>query len=201
MGVKIIDVIFALVSGYAVGWVARDFLKGYGIEISFLHSLLLHYVLPVVFLFCLWLSRLIGRKFLFVFQASKHLIIGGFATVIDLKLFEFLAWTSSVFFPMAPLFSKAVSFLIATLVKYWGNKHWAFEKFEKEKILKEILQFFIVTIIGLILDVGLFYYFIKIMGVQFAMPAQVWVKLSVILAAIAAAFWNFTAYKFLVFKK
>lgn len=197
----IIDVIFALVSGYAVGWVVKDFLKGYGIEISFLYNLLLHYALPIFFLFCLWSADKIGRKLLFVFQAAKHLLVGAFATVVDLKLFELLVWIFSMFFTVSPSFSKAISFLAATSIKYWGNKHWAFEKFEKEGMIREISQFFIVTIVGLGLDVGLFYYFTKIMGPQFATPEAVWIKLSVIFAAIIAALWNFLSYKFLVFKK
>jgi putative flippase GtrA len=105
-----------------------------------------------------------------------------------------------LFIIISPLFSKAISFIIATLTKYWANKHWAFEKHEKEGI-KEMAQFFIVTLIGLALDLLAFYYFIKIMGPQFQMPVKVWTELSIILAALAAALWNFLGYKFIVFKK
>lgn len=198
---KIIDAVFALVSGYAIGWVARDFIKDYGIDIGFLYSLLLHYILPVFSVFCLWIAFLAGKRFLFVFQAAKHLLIGAFATVVDLKLFEALVWTLSLLFPKAYIFPKTISFLAATLIKYWGNKHWAFEKHEKLEAKKEILLFFLVTIVGLILDVGLFYYFTKVLGPQFAIPTEIWLKLSVLMAAIVAAIWNFLSYKFLVFKK
>jgi len=198
---KIIDVFFALICGYSIGWVARDFIKDYGVDIGLLVSLVLHYVVPLFALFCLWIAFLIGRKFLFIFQAAKHLLIGAFATIIDLKLFEFLAWTFSLFLPVPPFIYKGGSFLVATSIKYWGNKHWAFEKHEKTEFTKEVTQFFLVTIVGLVLDVGFFYYFTKIMGPQFAIPAEVWVKLSVLMAALIAAVWNFLSYKFFVFKK
>jgi putative flippase GtrA len=198
---KIIDIIFALISGYVVGWIARDFLKGYGVDIGFFYNLLLHYLLPLFSLFCLWIAYLIGKKFLFVFQGAKHLLVGAFVTVIDLKLFEFLVWGFSLFFAITPAVLKGVSFLVATSIKYWGNKHWAFEKHEKEDMIREISQFLIVTVVGLGIDVGSFFYFTKIMGPQFATPEPVWVKLSVILAAIVAALWTFAGYKFLVFKK
>lgn len=198
---KVIDVIFALVSGYVIGWIARDFLKGYGVDIGFFCSLSLHYLLPLFSLLCLWIAYLIGKKFLFVFQGAKHLLVGAFVTVIDLKLFEFLVWGFSLFFTITPVILKGISFLIATSIKYWGNKYWAFEKHEKEDIIREVSQFFIVTVVGLGIDVGSFFYFTKIMGPQFGTPETVWIKLSVILAAAVAAIWTFAGYKFLVFKK
>ncbi|MFH1762263.1 MAG: GtrA family protein [bacterium] len=197
---KIIDVVFALICGRVVAWIAADFLKGYGIEIAGLYSLLLYYVLPLFSLFCLWLAFLIGKKFLFVYQAAKHLLIGALAAVVDIKIFQLSAWLFSMVIIINPLVSKGISFLVATLVKYWGNKHWAFEKHEKEGI-KEMTQFFIVTFVGLGLDLAAFYYFIKIMGPQFQMPADVWTELSIILAAAVAFLWNFLGYKFIVFKK
>ena len=198
---KVIDVIFAIIAGYAVSWIARDFLKGYGVDLSLLDSLLLHHILPLVSAFCLWLAFLIGKKFLFVYQGAKYLLVGAFVTVIDLEFFEILMWFFSLFGGVNMIFSKAVSFLAATYVKYWGNKHWAFEKPEKEEFAKELLQFFVVTTVGLGIDVGSFFYFTKIMGPQFSAPEEVWIKLSVIFAATVAALWNFLGYKFLVFKK
>jgi len=124
----------------------------------------------------------------FVSQLVKHLFVGGFATIIDLIFFKVFIF----FLPGFLIIPKSVSFLIATSLKYLGNKYWAFEKYEKEKIIKEFLQFFAVTLVGLIFDVGSFLYFTKIMP---------WTELNVIFAAAVAAVWNFTAYKFLVFKK
>ncbi len=119
-----------------------------------------------------------------VLQAIKHLIVGALATLIDLAVFMVLFW-------MSPLISKSISFLIATIIKYWGNKHWAFQKPEKDGMVKEASQFFLVTLVGLIIDVLSFYYF----------SFYFWRSVSVIFAAAVAAAWNFTAYKFLVFKK
>jgi len=196
---RIIDIIFALVSGWMVNWVAFDILRGFGVDFG-LWRWLLSWVFPIIALSFLWLSHLIGRKILFVFQAAKHILVGAFATVVDLKIFEGLAilFSSAIGFS---LIFKGISFLLSTSLKYWGNKHWAFEKHEKETPLKEISQFFIVTLIGLALDTGSFFYFTKIMGVQFSLTPHLWTEFSVIFAAIIAAVWNFTAYKFLVFKK
>lgn len=196
---KAIDVIFALACGWMLNWVVFDILQSFGIDFG-LWRWLLSWVLPIIAFVCLWLAYLIGRKFLFVFQAAKHILVGAFATVVDLKIFEGLVILFSGAVGITLVF-KGISFLFSTTLKYWGNKHWAFEKFEKEELVKEISQFFIVTVIGLILDTGSFFYFTKIMGSQFGLSFHIWTEFSVIFAAIIAAVWNFLGYKFLVFKK
>lgn len=198
---KVIDIIFALFCGRIVAWVAHDFLKGYGVEIGY-YKYLLYYTLPIVSVVCLWLSYLIGKKILFVFQVAKHVLVGTFATIVDLKVFELLIWLFSMSFATVnPMISKGISFLISTSLKYWGNKHWTFEKPEKDGIGQEIFKFIVVMIIGLGIDVGTFFYFTKILGPQFGTPEDIWVKTSVIFAALIAAIWNFTGDKFIVFKK
>lgn len=196
---KVVDVIFALFCGWMVNWVAFDFLKSFGIDFG-LWRWLLSWVLPVIFLTCLWIAFLIGKKLLFVFQAAKFFLVGVFATVVDLKVFDLLLLLFSSL-AGALIIPKGISFLAATSLKYWGNKHWAFEKHEKEELIKEISQFFVVTVVGLLLDTGSFLYFVKIMGPQFNLTLHIWTEFSVIFAALIAATWNFLGYKFLVFKK
>ena len=138
----------------------------------------------------------------FVFQAVKYSLVGAFATIVDLELFELLVWLSSFsFITISPVIPKGTSFLISVFVKYWGSKHWTFEKPEKEGIKQEIFQFIVVTAVGLVIDIGSFFYFTKIMGPQLGASEDIWIKLSVIFAALVAAIWNFLGYKFLVFKK
>ncbi len=195
---KKIDIIFAILSGWGVAWLASSLLKDYGIYIKFL-SLILAIGLPILSFIGLWISYLIGKKFLFVFQAAKFLLIGVLATLVDLSAFKFLgviflgtAFTNLVF--------KGASFLIATFAKYWGNKFWAFEKMEKEGMGKEITQFYVVTAIGLGIDVGIFSLIVNKIGPQFGTPLATWNTIGVLIAAIVVSVWNFLGYKFIVFK-
>jgi len=176
--------------------------------------------LPILAFIGLWISYLIGKKFLFVFQAAKFLLIGVLATLADLSAFKFLgviflgtAFTNLVF--------KGASFLTATFAKYWGNKFWAFEKMEKEgmgdevslprslpsssssvktSMVKEITQFFVVTTIGLGINVGIFSLIVNKIGPQFGTPLATWNTIGVLIAAIVVSVWNFLGYKFFVFK-
>lgn len=198
---KTIDIILSLVCGWLVGWLASGFLKDYGFNIGFFQYFL-PLAIAVVSFCCLYVAYLIGKKYLFVFQLGKHILMGAFATVIDLKFFELSVWFFSVFFiVLNPIIAKGLSFLVSTSFKYLGNKNWTFEKPEKDGLGSEITKFFMVVIIGLGIDVGSFFYFTKILGPQFGASEDVWVKSSVILAALIAAIWNFTGEKFLVFKK
>lgn len=201
---KVTDIIFALISGRILGFLVGDFLREWGIRIGFYWILVIWLVLPLVSLACLGVAYWAGKKLLFVFQGVKFLLVGAVATVVDLKLFEFLIWIFPIY-----ILAKGISFIISTFLKYWGNKHWAFQGHEsfdttrdkQENIYKEVMQFFTITLVGLIIDVGFFYYFTNIMGPQFQIPNAVWVKFSVIFAALVAAVWNFLGYKHLVFKK
>lgn len=196
------DTIFAIVCGLAVAWIAADFFKGpEGYPGWFFF-----FIVPALSVIGLWLVDLIGKKILFVKQAGRFALAGAFADVIDIKVFQLL-------FLLAPfsLVFKGISFLIATVVKYLANKHWAFPARigyaegvaggRKNDIIKELIQFFVVTLGGLILNVGSFYYFTKIMGPQFSMPVKAWTELSIIFSALVVAIWNFSGYKFIVFKK
>lgn len=129
-------------------------------------------------------------------QALKHLIVGGFAVVIDVVFFELFIMLS-----VAVILAKAISFLISVVIKYIGNKYWAFQKNSTDNIYMEIMQFLAITFLGLAIDVSAFYYFTQAIGPQLDITESVWLKLGVIFAAGAAAAWNFLGYKFLVFKK
>ncbi len=183
------DIIFAIICGLAVSWIAVDFFGKFG--------WIFIIVFPILSVIGLWLADLIGKKFLFVHQAGKFVLAGAFADVIDIKVFQFLFW----FFPFS-LLLKAISFLVATLIKYWTNKYWSFNapaELNQQKSFwdKQMVYFFVVTAVGLALNVVSFYYFGKI---QTGLPDKAWTELCIIFAALVAAIWNFLGYKFLVFK-
>jgi putative flippase GtrA len=150
---------------------------------------------------CLWIAFLIGKKYLFVFQLAKFLLIGVLATIFDLgTLSAFIAYfgiSSGVTY----LAFKAVSFMIATVLKYIPDKFWAFKKPETANMSKEFYQFFAVTLTGLIINVSIAHLIVNVMGPQFSLPAALWGNLGGIGAVIVTFAWNFVGYKFFVFKK
>jgi putative flippase GtrA len=200
------DIILALVAGGGVGWLIfrtiRDsgLVSVYGVSADLLgwFGFLLF---PVLSLFCLWLSYIVGKRFLFVFQAAKFVLVGILATLLDLIIFKSLGWISGLSSDWSRSVFKGVSFFGATFGKYWGNKLLAFEHSEMGSVQKEMTQFFVVTLIGMGINVGIFSLIVNTLGPQFGINMQVWETFGVILAALAGAGWNFLGYKVIVFKK
>ena len=145
---KKIDIIFAILCGLSVAWIAKDFFG----EKSWIFFI----VLPLLSIIGLYAVVFLGKKFPFIEQVGKFVLIGSFADVIDIKVYQLLFWLTP-----ASLLFKGISFLIAVAIKYWLNKHWAFDKPGQDGIKKEVAQFFSITLGGLLLNIGSFYYYIQ----------------------------------------
>lgn len=200
------DIILSILSGGGVAWLVNGMIKTSGIKSVLgvnvtVFEWFLYIFLPILTVFILWVSYQVGKKFLFVVQIAKFVLIGVLATLFDLIVFRSLGWVSGLSTKGSRTTFKGISFLGATLAKYWGNKFWAFEQAEMKGAEKEFTQFFIVTLMGLGINVGAFYLFVNIIGPLFGIPFEVWETLGVILAALAVSVWNFVGYKFIVFKK
>ncbi len=192
---KVFDATLALLFGAGVALGLVEFLAGQRMP----YVILLCVILPALCVLGIYIGEIIGKKYLIVYQLARHVLVGAFATIVDLKVFELLGFFFGLL--VSPIIFKAISFIFSTGIKYVGNKHWAFEKQDTLHIGHEATKFFVITLIGLLLDVGVFYFCTNMLGAQFGLALGLWAKVSVIISAIVAAVWNFIGYKFLVFKK
>lgn len=196
------DIIYSLIIGeIAAIYFVSVFKELVAPKFIFLYSWGLLILLPALSLFGIWISFLIGKKFLVIFQIAKYILSGILATVIDLSVINLLMVITGVSAGLYYKVFKAFSFLAATFVKFVISKFWTFEKFEKEKSLKETVQFFIVTLIGLIINVGAASFVNEVIGPQYGLSERLWGNISAIGAAFVSFAWNFVGYKFIVFKK
>lgn len=177
---NIFSFIFSAICGLLVAEILREF--GY-----YFYGFLFIF-LPILSVVCLFMAEYFGKKFLFVFQISKHILVGVFATIIDLKVFELLFWALSF-----DILVKTFSFIISVCIKYIGNKFWTFKKTEEGITKFEFFKFFITNLVGLVIDVLCFIILTRF----FSFEARV----SVLISAIIAGIWNFCMDKFFVFKK
>lgn len=196
-----IDVIFAVLAGGGISLLISGLLRSYGLELKPFLNWFLLIVFPILAIIGLWIAELIGKRFLFIYQIAKFLLIGILATLVDLGVLNFLIWISPIYLGWYFNIFKGISFLVATFAKFWGNKFWAFEKTEKTGMGKEITQFYLVTLVGLVINVGIASFLVNTIGPKFGMPTTIWLNFGAIVAAIIVAVWNFLGYKFIVFKK
>lgn len=125
----------------------------------------------------------LGRQFV------RFCSIGAINTVIDFSVYFVL--TRFLGFNDWYLVAKAVSFLIATLFSFFGNRFWTFKQ-RTTVAYMELVKFYIVVGTGIILNVSVHY---LITGV-FHLPDLV----SVFVAAITTAVWGFSMIKLLIFR-
>lgn len=198
---KKIDLILSLVTGEGVAWLFVWLLKNSPLNLPILNWILVIFF-PILAIFGIFIAEIIGRKFLFVYQLAKFLLVGAFFAVFDLIILNFLmAWlgiTKEAMIKYA-LF-VAISFIVVTIFKYFANKYWAFEKKEKERIEKEFTTFFLVTAISGFIQVGiasLSFKFLVSVGISELLAGNI----GKIIGIVVASVWNFIGYKFVVFKK
>ena len=198
---KKIDIILSIITGEGVALLFAWLIKNSKPEL-FSASLSLLIIFPILAVFCMWLAYLIGKKFLFVFQFAKFIIIGVFFALFDLVILNSLM----AYFGITAeertryLVFVGTSFIITTMVKYIGDKFWAFEKKQGEKVHSELGKFFLVTLISLGLQIGVASYIFARVIPQ-GIPVFVWANIGKILGIAVASIWNFLGYKFIVFKK
>lgn len=190
------DIVISLIVGEITAWYFIYLFGGLSRLLYFLPV-----VFPILSVIGIWIAFLIGKKFLFVFQLTKFLLIGVLATIVDLGILGLLIWISGISSGIFYSGFKAISFLVATCSKYFGDKVWAFEKKETAGAGKEFTKFFLVTLGGLIINVGVASLVVNLMGPRFGLSAKIWANVGGIVAAFTTVLWNFVGYKFLVFKK
>ncbi len=198
--VKLTDIIITIVAGESLAVILTQLLQGRHISV-FVLAWVFYFLMPVLAIIALWLADLISRKYLFIYQFAKYCLIGIISTLTDVEIFLFLTWLVSLNSSILSGTFKSISFLIAIYVKFIGNKYWTFEEKGKKDTKKEFMNFVLVTFLGLLLDVAGFFFFNRIVGPHWGVPAVTWKSVSVILSALVAAVWNFMGYKFIIFKK
>jgi putative flippase GtrA len=197
---KRIDLILSIITAEGVAGLFIWLIRNSPLNLPFLNWLL-PILFPILAVFGIWIAEIIGRKFLFVYQLAKFVLVGAFFAVFDLiilnSLMAYFGISKGEILKYAIF--VATSFTIATLFKYFANKYWTFEKFEKERIEREFGIFFLVTAISGVIQVGVASLLFKFLIL--AVSPLLAGNIGKILGIVVASAWNFLCYKFLVFKK
>jgi len=196
MNMKKLDVIIALIIGELTAiyfaFLFKDIYCGVWALIV---------IFPILSIVCLWIAYFIGKKYLFIFQGAKFLLMGALGALIDLGVLNILIWISGISSGfLFPVF-KGISFIIANCNKYFGHKFWVFKKNEITGAKKEFSKFFLVSLGGLIINVTIASLIVNLIQPQFGLSETIWANVAGVIAALATIVWNFIGYKFIVFKR
>jgi len=158
-------------------------------------------ILPVLALVYIFVGSFFKEKFSTIFQLFKFTLTGSLNTFIDFAVLNLLMnaflITSGWYFS----FFKIISFSCAAVNSYFWNKFWTFKKKETKVGTKEFSQFYLITGISLLLNVGIASTIVNVIGVQFGLTETLWANIGAFIGILGAFIWNFLGYKFIVFKK
>ncbi|MBZ9569619.1 GtrA family protein [Patescibacteria group bacterium] len=192
------DALISFIIGFFIGFFFFIGLKIIKIEVPY--SWLLIIIFPPLSLLGMFIASLLGKKFLFILQAARFLLVGALNTFIDLGVLNFLMWIFGIAAGVSYSVFKGISFLAATVNSYFWNKYWTFEKKERKPGPKEFIKFLIITTIGFLINVGIASLVVNIIGPKFGITEVTWGNIGAFAAVFVAWIWNFIGVKFIVFK-
>ncbi len=136
----------------------------------------------------------IGRVFELIFEHQKfgekmrYIFVGGSCAVADLFFLYFLVDVAGIWY----LYASVISFIMVGFFGYFGQKYFTFRNDSKSH-KKQIMIFYIVSGIGLLINSLSMYFFVSLMGL--------WYLFGSIVTKFIVLIWNFTASKYITFRK
>lgn len=133
------------------------------------------------------------RLYIFIFEHKKigetirYLVIGGISAFLDLLLLYILV----NYFKIWYLYATVISFTMVTILGYLGQKYFTFRNYKKN-YKKQLFIFFIITGIGLIINITFMFLFVSLMNI--------WYILASIITKFIVLIWNFITNKKITFK-
>lgn len=200
------DYFLAFVAGIFTALFALPIVINLGIGIPYF-KLTLFIIFPIVWMFGIWFGEFLSRWFKFFFQFGKFAVVGFFNAAVDFGVLNVLIFLTGITAGAYYSLFKASSFIVANVNSYFWNKWWTFKKKDvleegmgEPGAAKQYTQFFIVSVIGLGLNVGAASLVVNIVGPQFGIGAAGWANIGAVAGSAAGLIWNFVGYKFIVFK-
>lgn len=205
------DVFLAAVVGEITAWYFLLLIRGgggstaealarAGVDPAFL-SFFLPIAFPLMAVAGLWVTWLLGKRFLVIFQAGKFFLVGVIATIVDLLVLNVLILLSGIAAGSIFTLFKGISFLVGAAAKYVGSKLWTFERVGFQEVQKEVVRFYVVALIGLAINVAVASFIVNGVGPRFGLQQNIWANIGAVLAAFVSFVWNFLGSKYIVFKK
>lgn len=161
---------------------------------------LVFFLVPLLATFGVYSTFRLGRRNPLFFQFGKFLTIGLSNTSIDFGILNLLMFLTNIESGYLYSLFKAVSFLVAVINSYFWNKFWTFEN-TGTAIGKEVLQFITISGIGFGINVIVASFIVNVIGSVGGISPRLWANVGAFAAILISVFWNFTGYKFVVFKK
>jgi putative flippase GtrA len=125
-------------------------------------------------------------------------LVGGLGFVVQFSVFNLLR--STVFSPTVihagPVLAMLVSTLLAIIVNWLGNRFWTFRGKRQANVVRESVEFFAVSVVGMTIGIGCLWFSHYVLGFRSVLADNI--SGNVVGLVLGAAF-RFALYRFWVF--
>ena len=139
-----------------------------------------------------------NRLLRFVTQLGKFGVVGLVGFAVDVTVFNLLRTT--IFDPQVmhagPLYAKLISTTLAIIANWMGNRYWTFGKDRQSQTLREGIEFFLVSLVGMGIGLGCLWISHYVLGYTSVVADNI--SSNVIGLALGSAF-RFILYRYWVF--
>jgi len=126
-------------------------------------------------------------------QKWRFVLVGGLNTIVDFGLMNLFR----LFLPL--VVANTFSTGIAMIMSFFINKKWTFKSTGKN-YLREVVLFFVFTIIGIWVIQNGFIWLIETFAPHFGLPDFIFANAAKIIASVPSLIWNYITYNKIVFR-
>ena len=132
-------------------------------------------------------------------QMGKYGVIGVLNTFLNAGIYNLLIYITNIAYGFTVDLFFIVAFIITVTNSFFWNRYWTFEQTGTETVGKDAFQFFSVSIVVAIINIGILHIIVNIIGAPMDIDLKIWANIALALTIITAFFGNFFGYKYIVF--
>ncbi|MBF0343897.1 MAG: GtrA family protein [Nitrospirae bacterium] len=133
-------------------------------------------------------------------QFLTFALIGMLNTLVDLLVMNVETLLTGLKHGLPFALQKGVSFMTAVFFSYYFNKRFTFHDKSTDKDKKKLVQFFIISSVGMTINVMVATLVVTLAGRYANINSQVMVNVGALCGTASGLIWNFIGYKLWVFK-
>eukprot|EP00002_Diphylleia_rotans_P034934 TRINITY_DN7563_c1_g1_i4.p1 TRINITY_DN7563_c1_g1~~TRINITY_DN7563_c1_g1_i4.p1 ORF type:complete len:149 (+),score=25.66 TRINITY_DN7563_c1_g1_i4:44-490(+) len=120
----------------------------------------------------------------------KWIMVGAIGAVVDFSVLNFLVSACD----WVPYYANPISFTAAVISNFFLNRFWTFPESRKLPMLGQAIQFFLISMTGLMINQAIFVIVLGNMGPYLSPPWDFNFSKAVAIAVVL--FWNFFANRY-----
>lgn len=117
----------------------------------------------------------------------RFTIVGGIGTIINLAILYSFTEFLNIFY----IISAIIAFIVAATNNFIFNKIWTFKEEIRDKIFLKYTQFFVVSVIALLVNIFFLYVFTEYLGIYYLISQLIAIGISLIINFLGNKLWTF----------